>query len=388
MKKVCSMFSQMLPLVPRPAFERAVRASGAEKGAKGFSSWDQMVAMLFCQLGRAHSLREICGGLASCGGKVVHLGMNKAPARSTLAYANEKRSYRAYEMLFNAMVSQFSAELQGRHKFRFKNKLLSLDATVIDLSLEMYDWALFRQTKGAVKLHLQLDHDGYMPCFAVITTGKVHEVKVARTMRFQPGTIVVFDRGYTDFEWWDQLNRDKVFFVTRPKSNAAYEVVEKRPVPAGAKVLRDELIRFTGYQASRDYPQPLRRVTIHDEVSGHELEFLTNNLQLSSATIGAIYKERWQIELFFKAIKQNLKIKTFLGTTSNAVMTQIWTALIAMLLLKYLRHKSKFNWSLSNLLALLRMSLFSHRNLYEWLERPFAAPPDIVEDEQIAFAFA
>lgn len=387
MKKVCSMFSQLLPLIPRTEFERAVRQTGAEKGAKGFSSWDQCVAMLFCQLGRAHSLREICGGLASCAGKVVHLRMLKAPSPSTLSYVNGKRPYQTYELLFYAMVKQFRAEFQGRHKFRFKNKLLSLDASIIDLSLEMFDWAFFRQTKGAVKLHLQLDHDGYMPCFAVITTGKTHEVKVAQTMKFQAGTIVAFDRGYTDFSWWAQLTRDKVFFVTRPKCNLACEVVEEFAVPRGKNVLHDQSIRATSNKGRRNYPELLRQVTIHDEVSGKTLVFITNNFKLSSATIAAIYKERWQIELFFKAIKQNLKIKTFLGTTANAVMTQIWTALIAMLLIKYLQHKARFKWSLSNLLALLRMNLFSHRNLYEWLDQPFAIPPDIVE-EQMAFTFA
>lgn len=386
--KVCSMFSQLLPLIRRDDFNLALRQSGGEKGAKGFSSWDQCVAMLFCQLGRAHSLREICGGLASCAGKVVHLGMLKAPSRSTLAYANEKRSYRTYELLFSMMVNRFSGEFEGQHKFRFKNKLISLDATIIDLSLEMYDWAHFRQTKGAVKLHLQLDHDGYMPCFAVITTGKDHEIKVARAMQFQPGTIVVFDRGYTDFGWWAQLHRDKVLFVTRPKTNLAFEVVEERPAPKAKNVLHDQMIRLTGQNSSRDYPELLRLVTIHDAASGEDMKFVTNILKLSPATIAAIYKERWQIELFFKALKQNLKIKTFLGTTANAVRTQIWTALIAMLILKYLRHGTKFSWSLSNLLALLRMSLFSHRNLYQWLEAPFAILPDVADDQQMAFSFA
>ena len=210
----------------------------------------------------------------------------------------------------------------------------------------------------------------------------------ARGMSFQAGTIVVFDRGYADFGWWAQLSRDKVFFVTRAKVNVACEVAAEHAVPPGKKVLRDESIRFTTPKAKQDHPELLRRVTLWDEASGKKIQFLTNNFKLSSATIAAIYKDRWEIELFFKAIKQNLKIKTFLGTTANAVMTQIWTALIAMLLLKYLKHKAKFHWSLSNLLALLRMSLFSHRDLYEWLERPFAVPPDILEAEQLVLAFA
>lgn len=382
--RVCSMFSQLLPLVPRPTVERLARTTGASKGQKGFSSWDQCVAMLFCQLGRAHSLREICGGLASCSGKLSHLGLRKAPAVSTLSYANSHRPYQLFEELFYEILAKIAAEHRGRHKFRFKNKLLSLDATVIDLCLDMYNWAEFRRTKGAIKLHMQLDHDGYLPCFAVMTEGKAHEITVARSTRFQRGTIVVFDRGYTDHEWFGSLTDEGVFFVTRLKSNSVYEIVEEFDPPRGSHVLEDQHIIFERSPDDHHY----RRVSIMDATSGEILEFLTNNMTLSPTTVAAIYKDRWKIELFFKALKQNLKIKTFLGTTANAVQTQIWTALICMLLLRYLQLRSTYNWSLSNLLALLRMNLFVHRDLWSWINEPLCPPPDPLLNKQGLLEFS
>jgi hypothetical protein len=379
------MFSQLLPLIPRFEFDRLARSTGASKGQKGFTCWEQCVALLFCQLGHAHSLREISGGLASCAGKLNHLGVHKAPAKSTLAYANKERPYELYEKLFYVLLHRFASEQKGRHKFRFKNPLKSLDATVIDLCLSMYDWADFRRTKGAVKLHMQLDHNGYLPCFCVITDGKTHEVTVARQMRFERGTIVVVDRGYNDYSWFNSLTDDGVFFVTRLKSNAVYRVVESRKVPQGKNVLEDQTIvlgRF-GEDDGRFY----RRVCAVNPETGEIFEFLTNHFKLSPATIAAIYKDRWQIESFFKALKQNLKIKTFLGTSANAVKTQIWTALIAMLLVKHLQMKSKHKWSLSNLIALLRMNLFSHRDLWAWINQPFCPPPEPVVNDQGVLEF-
>lgn len=379
--KVCSMFSQILPLIDRAEFDRLVRLTGAQKGAKGFTCWDQFVSMMFCQFGRAHSLREICGGLASCTGKLSHLGMKAAPNKSSLAYANAHRPAELHEKLFYSLLQNMRGQC-GRHKFRFKNPLISIDATVINLSLSMFEWAEFRRTKGALKLHLHLDHDGYLPCFVFMSNARTHEITVARRLSFQPGSILVFDRGYNDYAWFHQLTQDKVFFVTRLKSNAIFEVVEERKIPANSNVVKDEIIRFTGSRSSQDYPGELRRVCIFDEKRMKVLQFLTNNMALSASTIAAIYKERWQIEIFFKAIKQYLKIKTFLGTTVNAVMTQIWTALIAMLLLQYLRWKSSLNWSFSNLLAMLRMNLFVHRNLFEWLNDPFKPAPEPPELEK------
>ena len=383
--KFCSMFSQLLPLIPRAEFERLARSTGASKGQKGFTCWDQCVALLFCQLGRAHSLREISGGLASCAGKLNHLGVVKAPAKSTLAYANKVRTFELYQELFYVLLHLFASEHKGKHKFRFKNPLISLDATVIDLCLSMYDWADFRRTKGAVKLHMQLDHNGYLPCFCLVTDGKTHEVTEARKMSFERGTIVVFDRGYNDYNWFNSLTDDGVFFVTRVKANAVYRVVKNHKVPQGKNVLEDQTIVLgkTGAEDERTY----RRVLVLLPETGETMEFLTNHHKLSPATIAAIYKDRWQIESFFKALKQNLKIKTFLGTSANAVKTQIWTALIAMLLIKQLQMKSKHNWSLSNLIALLRMNLFSHRDLWAWLNNPFCPPPEPAVNSQGVLVF-
>ena len=387
MNASCSMFSQILKLIPRVEFESIVKTTGAEHASKGFSSWGQFVAMLFCQLGRAHSLREIEGGLKSCEGKLSHLGI-AAPARSTLAYANAHRPWQLFEKVFYGLYEKVAARALGKHKFRFKNKLVSIDSTVIDLCLSMYDWAKYRQTKGAVKLHLVLDHDGYLPCFGIITEGKVHDVKVAHQIHFAPGTIVVDDRGYNDYRLFANWTETGVFFVTRMKDNALYEVVQTHKPPRNLNILADETIRLTGTGAQDKCPHLLRRIEVVREDTGGILVFLTNHFTLSASTIAAIYKDRWQIELFFKALKQNLKIKTFVGTSSNAVRTQIWIALIAMLLLRYLQQSSKFGWSLSNLVALLRMNLFTHRDLMTWLNLPYTTPPDPqVRQPQAVLAF-
>ncbi len=226
----CSMFSQILKLILRVESQRLVKQTGAESRSKGLSSWSQFVAMLFCQLGRAHSLREIEGGLKSCEGKLVHLGID-APARSSLSYANAHRPWELFEQVFYRLLATVSAQVAGKWKFRFKNKLFSLDSTVINLCLSLYDWAKFRRTKGAVKLHLVLDHDGYLPCFGVITDGSVHDVNVAHQLTFAPDTIVVDDRGYNDYRLFPIWTDAKVFFVTRLKANAQFEVVEDRPPP-------------------------------------------------------------------------------------------------------------------------------------------------------------
>ncbi len=381
------MFSQILKLIPRTDFERMVKETGAEYRSKGLSSWSQFVGMLFCQLGRAHSLREIEGGLKSCEGKLAHLGI-EAPARSSLSYANGHRPWELFEKVFYGLFETVAAKAVGKKKFRFKNKLVSLDSTVIDLCLSMYDWAKFRTTKGAVKLHLVLDHDGYLPCFGIITDGKVADVKAAHQMHFAPDTIVVDDRGYNDYRLFAKWTDAGVYFVTRMKDNTLFEVVEERPVPQHRNIIKDQTVRLTGTGAQDKCPHLLRRVEAIREDTGGTLVFITNHRALGASTIAAIYKDRWQIELFFKAIKQNLKIKTFVGTSANAVKTQIWTALISMLLLRYLQLSSQFGWSLSNLVALLRMNLFTHRDLMAWLDQPFTTPPDPQGNPQAILAFA
>lgn len=378
MNRFSSMFSQILKLFPRTEFQALVKRSLAERHARGFTCWGQFVAMLFCQMGRAHSLREICGGLASCEGKLSHLGIS-APSRSTLAYANAHRPWQLYRAVFHELLGRCQEVAQGRRKFRFKNKLVSLDSTVIDLCATLYDWAQFRRTKGAVKLHMLLDHDGYLPSFCVITEGKTHDVRIARSLRLDPGTILVMDRGYVDYGWFGRLTSQGVFFVTRLKDNATYKVIERREIPDRANGLffKDEVIHLTGAGAEGKCPHPLRRIEFYDESSELVLVFLTNHLRFGATTIAAIYKDRWQIELFFKALKQNLKIKTFVGTSANALKIQVWTALIAMLILKYLQLRARFGWSLSNLVALLRMNLFTHRDLWTWINKPFEETPPL-----------
>ena len=358
MKFTTSLFAQMLQVVPRVSFLRLVYECGAERHAKGFSSWDQCVAMLFCQLAQAKSLREISDGLAVTCGKLIHLGLRTAPAKSTLSYANAHRPWQLYQNVFFHLRDICRNESPGKkRKFRFKNKLLSLDSTTIDLCLSLFPWADFRQTKGAIKLHMLLDHDGYLPDFAVITDGKTPDVSIARHFTLPAGSIVAVDRGYYDFELFARWNNSGVFFVTRLKGNAAYEVVENRPLPQRSNVLTDQLIRFTGPKTSLKYPRLLRRVVVWDEENQREIELLTNHLHFGATTIGQIYRDRWEIELFFKVLKQHLKIKTFVGTSPNALKTQIWTALIAVLLLKYLQFRSKYNLPLCRLVALQSMSL-------------------------------
>jgi hypothetical protein len=388
LSKVCSIFSQMLQLISRAGFDGAVRRHRAERHARGFTSWGQFVAMLFCQLGGAKSLREICGGLAASEGKLRHLGLPEAPPRSTLAYANEHRPWQLYEDVFQQVLRQcqgLAATRSGsQRKFRFKNKLISMDATVIDLCATVFDWALYRRTKGAVKLHLMLDHDGFLPCYAVITEGKQHEVRVAQQWQYEPGTLLVMDRGYNDYTWFSDLTRQGVYFVTRMKDNADYIVVEDRELPHRKGLVRDQVICF--YKQARDGKEGyFRRVEFYDDEQDRVLVFLTNHLTLAAATVAAVYKQRWQIELFFKALKQSLRVKTFVGTSANALRTQIWAALIAMLLIKYLQLKATFGWSLSNLVALLRQQLFVYRDLWVWIDHPFQAPPPIESGpEQLA----
>jgi hypothetical protein len=370
-----SLFSQLLLLVNRHQFQRRVKERRAEKAAKGFTCWSQFVAMMFCQLAQAKSLREITDGLACCEGKLNHLGLPAGPKRSTLSFANARRPWQLFEQVFYDQLG-LAQSLAPKKKLRFKNKLLSLDASVIDLCLSMFNWATFRQTKGAVKLHLLLDHDGYLPVYAHLTEGNVHEMVVAKSLNFAKGSVVVMDRGYIDYRQFARWTKAGIFFVTRLKENANYWHFEDWSVPKNSNVLQDQLIRLNPVAAGAPCREDLRLVTVWDEQNQCEVQLLTNQLKFAATTIAAIYRERWQIELFFKALKQNLKIKTFVGTSANAVRIQIWTALIAIMLLKILQFKSTFGWALSNLVALLRWNLFSYRDLWEWINRPFDTPPE------------
>jgi hypothetical protein len=380
MNKVCSMFSQLLQLFPRLEFAKIVQKHNGERHARGFTCWGQFVAMMFCQLGRAQSLREICGGLAASEGKLLHLGIPEAPKRSTLAYANEHRPWEIYKEVFENLLGRCQQVARPAKKFRFKNKLMSMDASVIDLCLEMYDWAKFRRAKGGVKLHLVLDHDGYLPKFAIIENANVPELKVAEQFSFEPGTIVVMDRGYTGYKFFQKLTAQGVYFITRMRDDLVYGIAEERPIPQNRNILCDQVVFLGSKKFKVDIP--FRRIEVWVEEEQKTLVFLTNHMTLGATTVSAVYRDRWQIETFFKALKQSLRVKTFVGTSANALKIQLWTALIAMLLLKYLQLISSYGWSLSNLVALLRQQLFVYRDLWTWIDKPFQPPLVLVEFQE------
>jgi len=381
MNKGNSIFGQILSIFDKNNLKKASVKHNADKHSKGFSSKDHFISMLFCQFAYSKSLREICDGLKSSLDKTIHLGLMRLPTKSNLSYVNSKRPWEYFQEIFYMTLQKVQSEqFQKKKKFRFKNKLYSLDASIIDLCLSMFDWALYRTTKGAIKLHLLLDHDGYLPTFLNITTGKVHEVNIAREIKLPPGSIIAVDRGYNDYSLFYEWTKVKVSFVTRMKNNALYEVIEKRQVPQNRNILSDEVIKYTGFYSQKECPVCLRRVVVWDKTNQKEIVLLTNNLKLGSSTISSIYKDRWEIELFFKAIKQQLRIKTFVGTSENAVRIQIWTALITILILKYLKFKSTFGWALSNMVALLRLNLLVYTDLTTWMNDPFykAREPDYV----------
>ena len=391
MVKVSSLFSQLLHHFPRIEFASLVKKHDAEYGAKGFTCWTQFVAMLFCQLAKADSLREICNGLACCLGKLIHLGIKKSPSKSTLSYANCHRPAVLFEDLFYSALYRFRTQKQlysRKTRFRFKNKLLSLDSTTISLCLKLFPWAKFRRAKGGVKAHVLLDHNDYLPEYVLITHAKQHDIKAARLLSLNPGSIVAMDRAYNDYKLFGMWTDRGIYFVIRMKESNLYEVVQRYDVPQDRNILSDELIRLTSKQAKDKCPHLLRRIEVWDACNECVIVLLTNHLEFGATTIAAIYKDRWEIELFFKALKQNLKIKTFVGTSENALYIQIWTALIAMLLIKFLQFKSKFGWSLSNLVAFLRWNLFTYRNLWEWIDNPFDVLPMVPGAVQIPLPLA
>jgi hypothetical protein len=391
MVQVASIFSQLLQQFPRTLFQQLVFSEKAERHAKGFTCWAQFVAMLFCQLAQADSLRDICNGLRCCRGKLRHLGLQIAPKRSTLAYANAHRSASLYEQLFYKTYARFRAEGKlGRHrKFCFKNKLLSLDSTTVSLCLSIFPWASYRKAKGGVKIHVLLDHDHYMPEFIAIGEARRHDVTIAKTLTINPGSIVAMDRAYNDYDLFGKWTDRKIYFVTRMKEPTQYRVVQmNKPPETRQEILSDEQIILTGKDADKKCPHTLRRIVVWDEENHRPIVLLTNHLTFGSTTIAQIYRERWQIEIFFKTLKQTLKIKSFVGTSENALRIQIWTALIALLLFKWLFYLSTTTWSFSNLVAMLRLNLFIYRDLTDWLADPFALEPDTPGFQQLPLPFS
>lgn len=375
-----TIFAQLLKLVSRHEFESLAKSHHEGQKLRKMNRWSQFVALTLGQLSQRISLRDICNNLVVQSDKLYHLGCVDV-SRSSLSRVNEKQPYSLYEALFHRLLGRCQSKTPN-HKFRFKNKLISLDASTIDLCLSVFPWADFRRTKGGIKLHVGLDHGGFLPQFVQVSEASKHEVNIARCLSFPKGSIVVFDRGYVDYSWYHQLDNKGVFFVTRLKSNADYRVTERRLVDKSHGLRSDQTICLTGFYAKKHCDIPLRRISYRDPQTGKYYEFLTNNFHLSAKTIAEIYKARWQIEIFFKWIKQNLKIKTFLGTSKNAVLTQIWIAMCVYLLLAFTKFSSKLGISLQGMTRLLQLNLFERRPLLDLFKpKPNLPDPGIMQLE-------
>jgi putative transposase len=363
-----TVFSQLLKFVPRHVFERLAKCHHHGRKKRVMTRWTQFVALSLGHLGGRSSLRDIESSMDAQQCRRYHLGCN-AVRRSSLARANEAMPHEFYVDLFQQLYRRCCGH-GPRHGFRFNSKLFSLDASLIDVSMQVFPWADYNSKKAAFKLHLGLDHDGHIPSFVAITRGKVSETKVAPKMDIPPRSVVVFDKGYSDYGWYKALNDKGIYFVTRQRTNARYTLVERRTFAPDTGVTSDQIIRYTSQRSSRKHLPLLRRVGYRDPDTGKHYVFVTNQFSWSPKTVAQIYKQRWQIELFFKWIKQNLKIKTFLGTTQNAVMTQVLVALCLYLLLSYIKFTSKLTRSLQQILRLIQLNLFVRRALGALLGPP------------------
>ena len=379
-----TVFAQLLRWVPRHQFETLAKRHHQGQPFRQTSRWSQFVALSTGQLAGRTSLRDIVSNLNAQRASHYHLGTGNI-SRSTLARVNEQQPCAFYEALFGKLYTRCRS-LAPQHPFRFKNKLYSLDASTIELSLSIFPWAKFRKRDGALKLHIGLDHDGGIPAFMSLTNGKVHEVSEARKRCLPRGSIVVMDKGYLDYSWYKRLTKQGVFFVTRARKNMRYRVTERRSVDKSKGLRADQSIVLTGQKSAHERLPALRRVSYVDPNSGQRYVFLTNNATLAASTIAAIYKQRWQIELFFKWIKQNLKIKAFLGTSRNAVMTQVWVAVCVYLILAYLKYLSKAKASLQQILRLLQLNLFLRRDLFALLRGDPPSPVQTSTQQQLALA--
>jgi len=356
-----TVFSQLLKLVSRHEFETLAKQHHSGRSFRTASRWSQFVVMIMAQLSARNSLRDIVDNVSAQAHRLYHLGSTKL-SRSNLSRINNDKPYKLYEALFGKLLNRCQSVVTG-HPFRFKNPLYSLDASTLDLCLSVFPWADFRSTKGAVKLHVGLNHAGYLPEFVSITEGKNHDVTVGRTLNFPKGSIIAIDKGYNDYGWYKQLTDKGIFFVTRLKTNAKYRVIHRRAVSKKSGLTCDQTIEFTGLITAKKCTVQLRRIGYRDTVTGKRYIFLTNNFKLSAKTIADIYKARWQVELFFKWIKQNLKIKSFVGTSKNAVLTQIWIALCVYLILAFIKFQSKLNKSMQQILRLLHLNLFEKQDM-------------------------
>ena len=382
MAHVSTILSQIIKLVPRHDFEKLAKEHHSGQKLRKTSRWDQFTAMLTSQLTGRQSLRDIESVMQSQRRNLYHLG-SKGIARSSLARLNEQQPHTLYEQLFHKLAQRCHSG-NPKHHFRFKSPLYSLDSTLIDLSLKLFPWSDHNKHRGAVKLHVGLNHGGHFPAFVAVTDGKVHDVRQGRELDFPKGSIVVFDKGYNDYQWYADMENKGIFFVSRQRTNAVYRVLDRLPVDKKSGVTSDQVIELNGTKGIEVGSPMLRRVGYRDADTGKHYVFLTNRFDLSAKTIADIYKDRWQIELFFKSIKQNLKIHAFVGNSANAVMTQVWIALCAYLLACYLKFSCKLGWSVQRIMRLLQGSLFAKGSLSELLQA--VPPPDPESSLQMMFA--
>lgn len=369
-------FHQLLKPVSRHGFESLAKQHHVGQKLRAASRWDQFIGMAMAQLSGRQSLRDIQSNLAAQQHKLYHLGA-KPIARTTLARLNEQQPAELYQALFFQLLARCKG-MPGQHAFRFKNPLYSLDASTIDLSLKLFPWASYRDDEASVKLSVGLNHGTLVPEFVALGDGQENDMVQGRCFDFPRGSIVAFDKGYVDYQWFKSLTDKGVFFVTRLRAKAVYSVQERRPVPASSTVTSDEVIQLSSAHALKRGAPLLRRVGYCCPQTGKNYEFLTNHFGLAAATIAAIYKDRWQVELFFKAIKQNLKIKAFVGTSRNAVLTQIWIAMIVYLLVSFARYAAQSGWTVARMLRVLQLNLFERKSLEEILDPD---PPTSKDDE-------
>jgi hypothetical protein len=369
-----TLFSQIISKLDTSKFKKIVKLRQSDKHQKGFDSWSHLVSMLFCQFANSQSLRDISNGLRSATGNLNHLGMLKAPSKSTLSYQNKNRSWEIFRDYYYVLLKDLGQHAHfKRTNFKIKSKIFLLDATTISLCLSLFDWAKYKTKKGAVKMHTLLDYDGHLPAYVNITDGKTADNKGAYDIPLLKGSVIVADRFYNDFTLLNVWDSNQVYFVVRHKDNIKFKTVKELELPGERhqNVLKDEIITLTGSKTKEKYPRKLRRVALWDEKNQQTIEVITNQMSWTANTITELYKARWEVEIFFRDIKQQLHIKSFIGTSQNAVMIQIWTALITILILKALKTQAKYAWYLSNLVAFIRLNLFVKVDLHKWLDNPF-----------------
>ncbi len=378
-----TLFSQIISKLDRNSFKKIVRDKQSDKHHKGYNSWTHLVSMLFCQFAKSQSVRDISNGLRSATGNLNHLGIQKAPSKSTISYQNKNRSWEIFKDYYYSLLQHLGQQSNfKRVKFKIKSKIYLLDSTTISLCLSLFDWAKYKTTKGAIKMHTLLDYDGNLPTYVNISDGKTADNKGAYDIPLVKQSVIVADRFYNDFSLLNVWDSSQVFFVVRHKENIQYERVKENELPDNRHqhILIDEIIVLKNQSSKDKYPKKLRRVAIWDDENQQTIELITNQMTWSCNTISELYKSRWQIEIFFRDIKQLLHIKSFVGTSENAVMIQIWTALITILILKALKALAKYKWYLSNLVAFIRLNLFVKVDLQKWIDKPFeedVGPPEI-----------